>query len=270
MITDYGFRITNVVLGDGSCDALQFALRTSHFAIFSAVVLVFVVFGSGCAHRQAAPVATAEEVQRQQVETTEPDRTSKPAQAGKAEKGLASWYGEPYHGRRTASGEVYDMYQMTAAHRTLEFGTVVRVTRRDTHASVNVRVNDRGPFIEGRIIDLSYAAAKKIGLDVDGVAPVKVEAVGYSDMVATAPAPSPTESANGACVWIQVGAFSDLGNARRLEEKLERAGERAVVMDTPGGMYRVRVGPFSKEREAEKALKRVRASWPDAQLVPCG
>jgi rare lipoprotein A len=162
------------------------------------------------------------------------------------------------------------MHRLTAAHRTLDFGTVVRVTRRDTQAGVRVRINDRGPFIEGRIIDLSYAAARKIGLDVDGLAPVKVEVVGRSDTVAKAPPIVAHEGAGEGCVWIQVGAFSDLGNARRLEKDLERAGEKAVVMDTLSGLYRVRVGPFAKEREAEKALARVRASWSEAQLVPCG
>lgn len=233
-------------------------------------MVALALIGSGCAHRQAAPVATAGDVQPQTAGENELAQPSTSAKMGTTEKGLASWYGEPYHGRRTASGEIYDMHRLTAAHRNLEFGTVVRVTRRDTQAAVRVRINDRGPFIQGRIIDLSYAAAQKIGLDVDGLAPVKVEVVGHSNAVAKSPPAPEHEAARGACVWIQVGAFSDLGNARRLEERLERAGERAVVMDTPGGMYRVRVGPFAKEREAEKALKRVRTSWPEAQLIPCG
>jgi rare lipoprotein A len=160
------------------------------------------------------------------------------------------------------------MHRLTAAHRTLPFGTMVRVTRRDTHASVKVRINDRGPFIDGRIIDLSFAAAKKIALDRDGLAPVKLEVVGFDET--TEPVPAPSASSADACVWIQVGAFRDLGNARRLENELEASGEKAVAMEAPNGMFRVRVGPFSKEREAEKALKRVRKNWPEAQPVPCG
>ena len=273
MITECGFRIVNLVLGSGSLRPVKFEIRNSKFEIVLAFAIVLLLVGSGCAHRQGTAVANAEEVQRQQGEETEPTEPTAPAKKpkkGKTEKGLASWYGEPYHGRRTASGEVYDMHGMTAAHRTLAFGTVVRVTRRDSNASVKVRVNDRGPFIEGRIIDLSYAAAKKIALDVDGLAPVKVEVLGRGEPVEAAAAPPPTGSANGACVWVQVGAFSDLGNARRLEMELEKTGEEALVLDSKDGLYRVRVGPFSKEREAEKALKRVRNHWPEAQLVPCG
>jgi len=127
------------------------------------VFLGLVIGASGCASS------------RPQTVPTEP---TKPRSEGWTEKGDASWYGKPYHGRQTASGEIYDMYEMTAAHRSLPFGTEVRVTRRDTGAEVEVRVNDRGPFIKGRIIDLSFAAAKVIGLDIDGVAPVKLKVLG--------------------------------------------------------------------------------------------
>jgi len=194
------------------------------------------------------------------------------AAVGSVEKGLASWYGEPYHGRQTASGEVYDMHRMTAAHRTLPFGTVVRITRRDTGASVKLRINDRGPFIEGRIIDLSYAGAKKIGLDVDGVAPVKVEVVGHKEPADPDPSPPspPGASPDADCWWVQVGAFSDPANAERAKRKLERSGERAVATEGPRGVSRVRAGPFSEHREADQALERVRRDWPEAQLVPCG
>ncbi len=261
-----------MVLGGGARGTLKFEIRNSKFENVLAAAVVLLLVGSGCAHRQTAPVATASDVQEQTVENeqTEPPVTAKEPKAGKTEKGLASWYGEPYHGRRTASGEVYDMHGMTAAHRTLAFGTVVRVTRRDTNAAVKVRVNDRGPFIEGRVIDLSYAAAKKIALDRDGIAPVKVEVLGRSEPVDVAPASPAPEAENGPCVWVQVGAFADLGNARRLEVGLEETGEKALVLDSPDGMYRVRLGPFSKEREAEKALKRVRNHWPEARFVPCG
>lgn len=93
---------------------------------------------------------------------------------GKAETGVASWYGGKFHGRRTASGEVYDMHELTAAHRTLPFGTVVRVTHVENRRSVEVRITDRGPFIKGRIIDLSYAAAKRLDMIREGVARVKL------------------------------------------------------------------------------------------------
>ena len=226
----------------------------------TAIAMVVITFVAGCAHRGPTVKAPA----------------PKPADAverGTTEKGLASWYGEPYHGRRTASGEIYDMYEMTAAHRTMEFGSVVRVTRRDTGADVTVRINDRGPFIKGRIIDLSYAAAKKIGLDIDGVAPVKVVVVGFEQTPkkkAGKKTPKAEHPAGEDCFWVQVGAFSSADNARRAEQRLESAGETAVTIEGPGGLHRVRVGPFDREKNARKALHRVLPDWPSAALVPCG
>ena len=188
---------------------------------------------------------------------------------GWTEKGIASWYGEPYHGRQTASGEIYDMHRMTAAHKTLAFGTKVKVNRRDTGADVVVRINDRGPFIEGRIIDLSFAAAKKIGLDVDGVAPVKIKVVGHTD-APTARSSSATAADTDDCFWVQVGAFSARGNAARAEKDLERTGEEAVMLESLDGLWRVRLGPFDSERTAERARNRVTNDWPGAHVVDCG
>ena len=144
---------------------------------------------------------------------------------GWTEKGIASWYGEPYHGRRTASGEVYDMHAMTAAHKTLPFGSVVRVERRDTGDDVKVRINDRGPFIEGRIIDLSFAAAKKVGLDVDGVAPVRIKVVGREEVRRRTKLPPPTTETQ--CFWVQVGAFSERQRAARAETAVSYTHLRA-------------------------------------------
>jgi rare lipoprotein A len=215
--------------------------------VAAGALLVLLSLLPACAHRGRAPA--------------EPDR-------GDTERGIASWYGEPYHGRQTASGEVYDMHELTAAHRTLPFGTVVRVTRRDTGARVEVRVNDRGPFIEGRIIDLSYAAAREIGLDTDGVAPVKIVVVD----VRKAPKPKRRDAPNDdeECVWVQVGAFGDVDNARRARDRLEASGEHAVLVEGPGGLQRVRVGPFDDGDEAEAVRRRLSSDWPSAQLVQCG
>jgi len=207
---------------------------------------------SGCAHRRAPPPTTAVA-----------------AEPGAVERGLASWYGEPYHGRRTASGEVYDMHRLTAAHRTLTFGTVVRVTRRDTGAAVEVRINDRGPFVGGRIIDLSYAAARRIGLDVDGVAPVEVRVLAKRRPDEEPPPPAGTPPPAG-CWWVQVGAFGDRSNAERAEDRLQAAGEHAVVMEGPDGLLRVRVGPMDSREEAETTLERVGVDWPAATVVACG
>jgi rare lipoprotein A len=198
-----------------------------------------------CAHRGPAPVADV---------------------VGHTERGEASWYGEPYHGRTTASGEVYDMHELTAAHRTLPFGSVVRVTRRDSGDRVEVRINDRGPFVEGRVIDLSYAAARRIGLDVDGIAPVKLKVVG------TAPAPRgrDRQPEQEPCLWVQVGAFGDSANARRAVQRLKAGGQRAVMIEGPGGLQRVRVGPFDDRREADAARERLLDEWPAASIVECG
>ena len=220
-------------------------------------LMVVVLAAAGCAHHKPAPV-TADEAAA--------------AKPGAVEKGEASWYGHPYHGRRTASGERYDMHQLTAAHRTLPFDTWVEVTRRDDGRSVEVRINDRGPFIAGRVIDLSFAAARRIGLDVDGVAPVKVEIIGRqrrSEALPPVPAAG-AEASVPACWWVQVGAFGEPANARRAVERLEAAGEHAVIVEGPGGLERVRVGPFEAERAVEKALERIRSDWPEAVLVSCG
>lgn len=228
----------------------NFRLSTFNFQLL--VLCCLATLASACAHHKPAPVTAAA------VET------------GTVEKGDASWYGHPYHGRQTASGEVYDMHSLTAAHRTLPFGCLVRVTRRDDRRSVEVRINDRGPFIRGRIIDLSYEAARRIGLDVDGVAPVWVEVLEEGAPAEPVRMPATARALPEACWWVQVGAFSDEGNARRAELRLEAAGERAVLVEAPGGLLRVRVGPFDDERTAADALNRVRRDWPEAAVVPCG
>jgi rare lipoprotein A len=201
-----------------------------------------------------------------------------PPRPGTVEIGEASWYGHPYHGRRTASGERYDMHQLTAAHRTLPFETRVLVRRRDDGRSVEVRINDRGPFIKGRVIDLSFAAARRIGLDIDGVAPVSVEVLGRQHRSGHQPPggrePPSTDAGEEAigvtCWWVQVGAFGDPANARRAVERLEAAGEAPVIVEGPGGLERVRIGPFDSERSVERALERIRSDWPEAVLVTCG
>ncbi len=211
---------------------------------------------------------------------------------GTVEKGLASWYGHPYHGRRTACGEIYDMHRLTAAHPSLPFQTRVRVRRRDTGAAVDVRINDRGPFVKGRIIDLSYEAARRIGLDVDGVAPVTVEVLPGKrraeprleppPAVASAPGeeavpppaarsqPLPLPPEEERCWWVQVGAFSDGDNADRAVARLRAAGEAPVVMISPGGLSRVRVGPVGTDEEARAIRARLLSDWPEATVVACG
>jgi rare lipoprotein A len=245
------------------------AVRGGSSILFLALGLLLLV---GCAHRGksepvvAPPSPTPLPVTSEPASPT-PKPTAQSEDKGYTEKGIASWYGEPYHGRRTASGEIYDMHQLTAAHKSLVFGSVVKVTRRDTGAGVTVRINDRGPFIEGRIIDLSYAAAKKIALDIDGIAPVKIKVVGHE--AATKQTPNRSVEPE-ICLWVQIGAFSDRGNAAGAERELESTGEVAVMLEGLDGLWRVRVGPFDQELEAERARNRITDAWPGSHIVPCG
>jgi len=240
----------------------EFKIQNSKLRITAAAIVASVFLTAACAHRGAAPVSKRPEPPQA------PPMTS--VDEGWTEKGIASWYGEPYHGRRTASGEVYDMHAMTAAHKSLPFGTVVEVERRDTGAEVTVRINDRGPFIAGRIIDLSYAAARRVGLDVDGVAPVKITVRGREAPRPAAGSPPPAAVQPESCFWVQVGAFADVANARRAQEALAATGERAVVLEGLDELYRVRLGPFTEAAEAERARNRVTDAWPGAQVVACG
>src|SRR6266446_3624316 len=157
--------------------------------------------------------------------TTSPPR---PPVLGSEERGLASWYGYPHHGRRTASGEVFDMRDLTAAHRTLPLGTRVMVTNVDNGQVVEVRINDRGPFVEGRILDLSYGAARILGAVGSGVIPVRLRVIALTGGEGPA-ATAPTVSSVGFSV--QLGAFTSRARADRLRETVERDGGQATVSE---------------------------------------
>ncbi len=174
--------------------------------------------------------------------------------AGYVARGIASWYGTKFHGYRTASGETYDMYAMTAAHRTLPLPTYVEVTNLDNGRRVVVRVNDRGPFHDNRIIDLSYAAARKLGMIETGTAPVEVRAIDPK-------APRRTASARpGYTLYLQAGAFASRTNAERLRRRL-LAVVRGHPVDTArshrDGLYRVRIGPLSSVELADRLAQRL-------------
>jgi rare lipoprotein A len=178
-------------------------------------------------------------------------RESIPPRIKGVEVGWASWYGKDFHGRRTASGAVYDMYQLTAAHKTLPLGTAVMVTHVDNGKAVTVTINDRGPFVKGRIIDLSYAAAQALGMVEEGVARVRVEVVDKSAIPTSAPEGSFT---------IQLGAFIDRSNAVRLMEQLQRAYQEVSITElkTPENTYyRVRLGSFRTREEAYQLASRL-------------
>jgi rare lipoprotein A len=174
-----------------------------------------------------------------------------PPQIKRAEIGWASWYGEKFHGRRTASGEVYDMYQMTAAHKTLPLGTSVMVTHVNNGKSVEVTINDRGPFVKGRIIDLSYAAAQALEMVEEGVAKVRVEVLDKGPTSALSPEGPFT---------IQVGSFISRSNAVRLLEELQGAYKDVYITElkTPENTYyRVRLGTFKTREEAYRFAMRL-------------
>lgn len=191
--------------------------------------------------------------------------------AGYVERGIASWYGTKFHGRRTSSGEPYDMYAMTAAHKTLPLPTWVRVTNLRNGRSVVVKVNDRGPFHHNRIIDLSYAAAVKLGIQRHGTGLVEVRALDPRrpepvTRVATRPEPAlPEPPATGnAALWLQVGAFSSRYNAERLSERLRQAALPGDVHISTGysrqqPVFRVRIGPLSDVEEADRVSERLAA-----------
>lgn len=176
---------------------------------------------------------------------------------GFVQEGLASWYGPDFHGKKTSNGETYDMYAMTAAHKTLPLGTWVRVANRSNGRQVVVRVNDRGPFVRGRIIDLSYSAAKRLGVVGPGTAPVRVEALGYRQQQRDGTVTyRPLASYDAGSYAVQVGAFSINDNARRLAGRLQpRYGTVRVQQGLVGGarFYRVWVGNYDSLSAARNA-----------------
>ena len=177
------------------------------------------------------------------------------------ERGVASWYGKKFHGRTTSSGEVYDMYAPTAAHRILPFGTVVQVTNLTNGRKTVVTINDRGPFVKDRIIDLSQKAAHDVGLVGPGTAPVEIEVVGVDKKYA----PAKESLDNLSISWtgpfaVQVGAFSTEVNAHRLKDKLSLQYGRAYVVPFDGKgktLYRVRVGTYETLKETIKVQKKL-------------
>jgi len=188
------------------------------------------------------------------------------------QRGMASWYGKKFHGQRTASGETYDMYAMSAAHPTLPIPSYARVTRVATGRSVIVRINDRGPFHQGRMIDLSYAAALKLGFAHLGSAEVELEsiepgqAVTPTEQAATTapPAAAPIEQAlaapeQAAAVYVQVGAFSSRDNAESLRSRLEDAGwlKDTVQVLAIGNLWRLHVGPYRTQDDARPVAERI-------------
>ena len=198
--------------------------------------------------------------------------------AGFRERGVASWYGRRYHGQKTSSGEPYDMYAMTAAHPTLPIPSYVRVTNIANGRSVVVRVNDRGPFLSDRVIDLSYVAAYKLGYVQAGSAQVEVESVTTaSPQVASLPPPSAAEppqsptptqepaplpvTSDASGVYLQLGAFSMRDNAESFRARIYKDLSwlaQPMLVNAQGGIYRLHLGPYRTQDEARQVAERIR------------
>jgi rare lipoprotein A len=172
-----------------------------------------------------------------------------PAPVGYSEEGNASWYGLPFNGRRASNGEIYDMNKLTAAHRTLPFETVVRVTNLSNGKTTTVRITDRGPFVDNRIIDLSQAAAREIESIGPGVVPVRLEVLGNVDV-------------SVGFFTVQVGAFRERANAERLRERLSASYSPIFIQQieaAQNSFYRVRVGKISGEEAAQQYADQLRS-----------
>lgn len=182
---------------------------------------------------------------------------------GNSQLGIASWYGPSFHGKPSASGEPYDMWALTAAHRTLPFGTWVQVTKVKTGKTVTVRINDRGPFIKGRIIDLSYAAARELAMIGKGTAEVALTIV--SPHKALIPSIGATTR-----FWVQTGAFTTLMDAMTLRERLASQYEqvRVKTVNLPSGeWHRVQVGTFYSKKMAQTAARALQNDFGGNPLI---
>jgi len=181
---------------------------------------------------------------------------------GYKERGVASWYGTKFHGKKTSNGEVYDMYAMTAAHKTLPIPSYVRVTHLTNKRSVVLRVNDRGPFHDNRVIDLSYTAAVKLGIQQTGTGEVEVEALGFDSAEIKKKIPSePNEKMQKIAFYLQVGAFTSSGSATQLKGKLNSSEIEPLrikrIQIQGNELYKVQVGPFYSEQQVKQKSEKL-------------
>ena len=232
-------------------------LKRRPFLQLAALSALAIVAAAGCAHRTTVARQPAPAPQPlpppglpSQPSGPPPVTERQPAVAGVyTEEGVASWYGNPFDGRRTSNGEIYDMHQFTAAHRTLPFGAVLRVTNLSNGMQTQVRINDRGPFVANRVIDLSLSAAQAIGMVGPGTAHVRLEMIS---------GPNPQLGFFG----VQVGAFSVEANAEKLRAQLSARYSSASIAlyNSPNGnLYRVRVGRVPTEEAAGQLAGKLQA-----------
>ena len=178
---------------------------------------------------------------------------------GFRQQGIASWYGKKFHGHLTANGEIYDMYSMSAAHKTLPIPSYVKVVNKDNGLTTIVRINDRGPFHEGRIIDLSYAAAHKLGVIKTGTAAVEIEYISIKPEPVTSAANGTTTSVTTLPGFmIQVASLNSKQNTRTLVDKLSQKFSVAAFIEAQEGKYRVILGPFKDYQNTEQTLQQVK------------
>jgi len=174
-----------------------------------------------------------------------------PSANGYRERGIASWYGSKFHGRKTSSGEPYDMHKATAAHRSLPLPTYAEVTNLDNGQQVVVKINDRGPFHNDRLIDLSYGAAIRLGMIGNGTARVEVRAISFGEPQSK---PPPVKVADG--TFLQMGAFRERSSAEALAGQMMDAHLQPVSVQQGGGLFKVWIGPYQDEAEVNDAIQR--------------
>ncbi len=250
----------------------------------TALILVLVVVLTGCGRKKhtkasAPPPPPPQQQPPQAPRSNRPPAV--PAPVGQSETGVASWYGHPYHGRQAADGEIYDMETLVAAHRTLPFNTWVRVVNLRNNKSVDVRIIDRGPFVDGRIIDLSHAAADAIDLVRAGIGPVKLEVISGPSSPSTVaaaprpvappptraaavppppPQPAPVEKPSSNAFAVQIGIYYDRAQAERIRADMAAKYGTAKVVPRDGlrEMWRVLVGAEATETGANAISERLR------------
>lgn len=257
---------------------------TSAFGTFCAILLAVLFSGCAVVSERDGPPAVKPGPTPDATVTQEPrSRYGNPesyevfgqryytlkSSAGFRERGVASWYGKKFHGRRTSSGETYDMYQMTAAHKSLPLPTYVKVTNLENGRTATLKVNDRGPFHDNRVIDLSYAAAVKLGVAEKGTAFVEVEAISAHQVpkqppmvagtpAAQAPRTPATQAPAAQNLFLQVGAFSERPNAERLSAEIGKVVPNRVHVrefNAAGQpVYRVQVGPIATVDSADQLV----------------
>nr|MBF0222267.1 septal ring lytic transglycosylase RlpA family protein [Desulfobulbaceae bacterium] len=196
-----------------------------------------------------------------------------PSSFGHNETGIASWYGPTFHGKKTSNGEVYDMYSTTAAHKTLPMNTFLLVKNLENGRETIVRINDRGPFVKGRIIDLSLTSAKELAMDQRGTARVQITALGEAEQTSrgggTVERFLPYDFTHGE-YFVQIGAFTDSNNANRLKEIMLKQGRKAISQTytvDDKKFYRVQVRAGKELDAAKKMEKLLSAEFPEAFVI---